>query len=60
MLNSLLSYSHAVKVIYMYIKPHRLPLENNSIKFIIIIYHLINIYTELVPKLSATASVAQW
>ena len=27
---------------------------------IIIIYHLINIYPELVPKLSATASVAQW
>ena len=23
-------------------------------------YHLINIYTELAPKLSATASVAQW
>ena len=23
-------------------------------------YHLINVYTELVPKLSATASVAQW
>ena len=23
-------------------------------------YHLINVYTELAPKLSATASVAQW